>query len=1232
MLSSNHTYQEFLQGKLQEIKFSKNEKELENMWRYIDYKYAISLLFSLEHEISIAHEISILLKFSIMSPEERRYTEKLKKALESGIVILGFNRKGNWKDDINNSISLARQCLFEMGSITKPDELDSFISKQAIILDRAFISTLYHVCIVFIREICDSYSSPFSLEGKSHAIANEDAAYAIVKFGNMILGSPCADPGITSEISILMANIAIEEIYGKLEFGQLTEGQTTQVANCFSGLGRAYAQRAYVMENFVAAERYYSTALELYNKYPKNLLRDIASTSYDLAITYDRQNRPDMVIATCSKAINILLSKAASNWRTNVKDMKILLQLHICIAQVVKEEIEYDSKGFDIQKCIDFLEEAKQVFKNISGEVEISVKLYTSLSMLYNKKTQGDRIEAVRLAISNAKEARVKYENLPKELQKWPEPNFFLANALVNLEEGDLSENLSQAICIYEKLLEMYANLIPAFYKVQILHNLADAYNSSKLMRNKLDNLLKAASRMYELLDITRSHGSRMHLSLDQKATSQNTLGYILLQQAIEYETLGRGDEKKSSRQLTKGIKHFRSGLKILGNEGYFQLRAAISVNLTYAYLISKKKSHFKESVKCGQEAINLHRQAQISGYPLAHAYNNLARAYKSQGDLLSSIPLFREALQIFLPKSFPKDCHKVSYTLATVCESLGDWQEAKGAYEKAIDSLELLYRWSTTLNSKSTQISSAGDTYLRAAYAYARTGEPKQAIIILEQGRARGLSETLDRDRTNLDNLKIQNKTLLYTRYKDITNQLRNLDAQQRDRMVSTDRHSFTPESVRNTAKELQSKWEETIDEIRKVPDYENFLTPIEWEDIEIALRSDNPLLYLVTTPNGSVTLVVTPDHIEAIWSDFTETQLRELVQTWLDAQNAKTDRTTWHNTIDTTTSQLWDLLMGPIVKKLKAKGFDRVTLIPTGYLSLLPLHAAWTPDLTTTKPTGKCYALDDIHFTYTPNAKSLTEARAIADRVKADSILAIDEPKHRYLDSDTHAFKPINSLPSSSREVAKAIATFPNSNSKILRHVEATRQAVLDALPSINVLHCSCHGNVNFQEPLKSGLSMTGDGEEAILTLRDFLGLKLTDGDRGGIRLAILSACETGLPGLDNIDEVASLPVGLLQAGVAGVISSLWSVPELSTMLLLTKFYDLWRKEYPDSPDQALREAQQWLRDSPPKSMIDHCSEFIPEVASPQKTKADKALCYALRLDYSNPYHWAAFSYTGI
>ena len=72
-----------------------------------------------------------------------------------------------------------------------------------------------------------------------------------------------------------------------------------------------------------------------------------------------------------------------------------------------------------------------------------------------------------------------------------------------------------------------------------------------------------------------------------------------------------------------------------------------------------------------------------------------------------------------------------------------------------------------------------------------------------------------------------------------------------------------------------------------------------------------------------------------------------------------------------------------------------------------------------------------------------------------------------------------------------------------------KATLSAIKDALTKATVVHFVCHSTANLNEPLDSGLLMY----DGLFTLRDVLDINLTKS--GGLRLAILSACETGLAG---------------------------------------------------------------------------------------------------------------------
>ena len=81
----------------------------------------------------------------------------------------------------------------------------------------------------------------------------------------------------------------------------------------------------------------------------------------------------------------------------------------------------------------------------------------------------------------------------------------------------------------------------------------------------------------------------------------------------------------------------------------------------------------------------------------------------------------------------------------------------------------------------------------------------------------------------------------------------------------------------------------------------------------------------------------------------------------------------------------------------------------------------------------------------------------------------------------------------------------------------------------------------------------------------------------DMSSARLVTLSACETGITDVvkGSADEFVGLPAGLMLAGVPCVVSSLWSVPDISTAILMRRFYFNHVVEKMDIP-LALQDAQ--------------------------------------------------------
>jgi hypothetical protein len=104
---------------------------------------------------------------------------------------------------------------------------------------------------------------------------------------------------------------------------------------------------------------------------------------------------------------------------------------------------------------------------------------------------------------------------------------------------------------------------------------------------------------------------------------------------------------------------------------------------------------------------------------------------------------------------------------------------------------------------------------------------------------------------------------------------------------------------------------------------------------------------------------------------------------------------------------------------------------------------------------------------------------------------------------------------------------------------------QTGLDNTPKWAYLHFSCHGNYNWNDPSQSGLYLV---EGQTLSLAD---LQNDAVDLSSARLVTLSACETGITDIvkGSADEFVGLPAGFMLAGVPCVVSSLWSVPDISS-----------------------------------------------------------------------------------
>ena len=958
-----------------------------------------------------------------------------------------------------------------------------------------------------------------------------------------------------------------------------------QWAAAQQNLGNAYSERIEgdIAENLEQAIAAYQRTLKIYT--PENFPSDWATAQMNIGAAYrDRirgtrtENLKQALIANQNALTIITRENAPIEWAT--------LQNGLGNTYSAQEE----NRAETIEQAIGAYQQALQIFTPSDFSIPWA-KSQNNLSTVYSERIRGDRAENLEQALEAAQQALTVFtlEDFPVE---WSQAQNNLGNAYSDRLLGDRAENLECAITAYLQTLTVRNRQTFPTQWTSTQNNLATTY-CDRIKEDKEENLKSAIAACQKALQVYTRKTFPVAWAM-----VQNNLGNA-------YSNLAQPDdlsysEAERSENLENAINAFHQALQVYTRDAFPVDWAMLQNNLGNVYRLSMEGTQ--------------------------------------PSDTARAIEAYQQALQIYDPELLPNDCRRTARSLGDFLAIAHRWPEAVAAYNQSLQATELLYQASLFRSSQEVELSETDNLFRHAAFALAKTNNLSAAAVTLDRGRARGLSETLERDRADLTQLAEQSPER-YRQYQAAVEALRELEATERsgERSVRSVSHAEplprSPEDLRQRATHIRQNFKAAIESIRQVPSYETFLNPPDFSDITTALHPAQPLVYLTTTANGSLSLILSADSegisIQPIWQEaFTESDLQSLLfgssvsgsnatpDSWFGAySNRQTEAETWLRTMDQVTERLWSSLIAPIVTRLSKLGVNQAVLIPTGLLGLLPLHAAWKVDVTC--PTGRRYALDTIQFSYIPNAQSLQAAQAIADRTPAHSLLAVDEPW------PTTA----NELANSEHEVQTAIASLPNHT--LLRHEQATRPAIQALLPQHTALHFSGHGFAQLDSPLDSGLVMAND---EILTLRDLLNLKLP-----GLRLAILSACETGLPGTQLPDEVISLPTGLLQAGVAGVVASLWSVADISTMMLLIRFYDFWQGQN-HSPAAALCQAQQWVRDTTNGEKLAYVQSLreepslgkVPEHTVDYLYKA-LLLAPASVHDFAHPFYWAAFSHVG-
>ncbi|WP_330343306.1 CHAT domain-containing protein [Streptomyces longwoodensis] len=551
-------------------------------------------------------------------------------------------------------------------------------------------------------------------------------------------------------------------------------------------------------------------------------------------------------------------------------------------------------------------------------------------------------------------------------------------------------------------------------------------------------------------------------------------------------------------------------------------------------YLLTQNAADLAETSRLLQEALTV---ATPFGPIRASIVNGLAMTYTEQlqteGRTLDDARLEELCLTA---RSTPADALSTVRALRGVgrlCLRHERYDLAATCYREAVAMLRFLVLEEIDREDRAARLTQFTEVGSEAVTALLLAGDPHGALELAEEARAVLLSLDLDL-RSDLSELRATRPDLADR----FDRQGQALTAQQLDEVR-------TPAGYVRVARGAHSRdaWAALLRDIRKVPGHEDFLRPPRAAELT-GLGLPGPLVLINVSEFGGHALIVGgSSDVRAV--PLTGLTAKDVRSHALDLLASAASLT--REVLGRTLTWLWDTMVGPV---LKATGpATRVWWVPTGLITVFPLHAA-------VSPTGQC-TLDLIDSSYAPTIRLLSRnmARATTPQPGSDLIVAVRRAAAGA------------ELPGAEAEGRALLDRLPQAVA--LLNDAATRERVLSALPQATRAYFACHNLRDDARPHLSGLGLF----DGLLTIDDLSRLDLPNAE-----FAQLSACATVMPTPDAPDELTHLAAAFQLAGFRSVVATLWPVrdqiaAEFSQLLhdtgSVTAAARTLRHRYPDRPD---------------------------------------------------------------
>ncbi|MEH2024157.1 CHAT domain-containing protein [Nostoc sp.] len=839
-----------------------------------------------------------------------------------------------------------------------------------------------------------------------------------------------------------------------------------------------------------------------------------------------------------------------------------------------------------------------------------------NLGNAYLYRIHGDHAENLEMAIAyfrRALQVRTR-EAFPKE---WAITQNNLGEAYRNRILGDPAENLEVAIAAFQSALQVITLEEFPLDWATAQNNLGNAYRN-RILGNLEENLAQAIQCFQHALQVfTRETAPQ------DWAMVQNNLGNAYLYSVREHYT----------QDLPKAIRCYEQALTVYTEEDFPLGWALAYNNLGIAYLCNSEGNlteNLERAIHCFQQALRI-RTPEASLKDWAMTQNNLGAAYRDLGKVDEAIHCFGQVLEVYQPGDFPVECLTAGRNLGNLAFRANRWQEAIAGYSPAIEAVEQSRSWANTDKRRQEILSAAIDVYAKMVQACINTDQTDRALEYVERSKARNLVELLAaRDlypRGNVPQTVIEELDRL--RREIVTEQRR---IEMRSGVGEIANLETLPalaafQESRTYLNQLQQELDELIRQDIQPYDSTFSLTQrvelVTFEQMRDLLpNSKTALIEWYIAEETFLAFIVAPhSQTPFVWQS--STQDYQALMAWISTYLTTyyDNKQQWQSTLNEQLQQLATILHLDYLLSVIPSDCSQLILIPHRFLHLFPLHVLPVGEgrsrlPSETQPSDALCLLDKFSggVRYAPSCQLLQLTQSW-NRTNFSHLFGVQNPTLDLTYSDI--------------EMAIIRQAF-HPHAEILVKAEARKEAIGNQrLQAAHCVHFACHGIFDLESPLRSALVLAGVDLKALelercLTLGEIFGLNLSQ-----CRLVALSACETGLTDPTSLsDEYIGLPSSFLYAGSPSVVSSLWTISDISTAFLVAKFYQ--NLQQGSSVAVALNQAQRWLRDA----TGDELQQWMEEQQLPLNSTLKMSLQRRFRQNrqpFQEPFYWAAFCAIG-